>query len=367
MRIRYFTSNRLANERGIAALTVVLLGVVLVGIIALSFLARTETKQYGSALTSTGNNAFMTAEAGLRYTEKCLLNNDPNCPVVTANTDWTNLTTGFTKTFGSGNGQFAITFAPIDASTVVVTSVGTFRGSSREVSKTIAQLGACKFTDNVITACQNVNIHPQATVNGSVETGFCPAPALVDPLTFPGNPGGCPNIDYPAFVNGVPPLAAPYQYCSWTHALGGLTLNGPATVWVAGNFDMSGNSTLTINGDVTINVGGTVTLQNNAEIVVNGTLTLHSTGAFLMQNQSMINNTGGDPADVIVLAEGTADLNDDAVFNGGIISNDKITMDQDAVFTGAVIGNMVQIKRRPTVSHDASAGSNATGYPECSP
>lgn len=366
MRNTFFHRNVVGNERGVAALTVVLLGVVMVGIIALGFLARTEDKQYGASLTSTGNNAFMTAEAGLRYTEKCLLNNDPACPAVTANADWTNLTTGFTKTFGSGNGQFTISFAPIDSDNVVVTSVGTFRGATREVSKTLTK-AVCKLTQNVITTCQNPNIHPLSTITGTVEQGYCPASPLVDPLTFPGNPAGCPNLSYPVFLNGVPPLAAPYQYCSWTHLLGNVTINGPATIWVANDFDMTGTSTLTINGDVTINVGGQMNIEDDAEIVVNGTLTLHSTGNFVMRNRAVLNTTGGDPADVLLLAESLVELRNDSVFVGGIISNGEFRLENKAVFTGAVLADDARTRKDTTATHAATAGSNSPQYNVCTP
>jgi len=367
-----FRRNVVDNERGIAALTVVLLGVVLVGIIALSFLAGTETKQYGSALTSPGNNAFMTAEAGLRYTEKCLLNNDPACPAVTANTDWTNLTSGYTKTFGSGNGQFTISFAPIDANTVVVTSVGTYRDSSREVSKTVVQTGGgvCKLTVNAVTSCRNPNIHPQATVTGSVENNYCPSPPLIDPVTFPGNPAGCPNGDYPnmfIWFFGAGGLGPPYQYCNWTHLWTNVSLNGPLTLWIAQDFAMLWNGLLTINGDVTINVGGNFTMEDNASIVVNGTLTIQTAGTFTMRDNAVINTTGGDPADTLLLAESDVDIDRQATFVGGIISNGEVRVRRDARVTGGIIGDRVRVDRNGTVTHDATAGANTTGYGECTP
>ncbi|CCQ90536.1 exported hypothetical protein [Nitrospina gracilis 3/211] len=355
----------LGNERGIAALVMVLLGATLVTAIALSFLSQTQTKQYGSTLASTGVNAFMTAESGLRYTEKCLLNNDPACPAVTANTDWTLLTVGFTKTFGSGNGQFTITFAPVDSSTVVVTSVGTYRGAQQEVSKTIINTSACKLVPNVITTCGNPNIHAQATVVGNVETGYCPATPLVDPITLPPNPAGCPNLSYPPFL-GVG-FAAPYQYCSWTQLLGNVIINGPLTVYIAEKMELELFAQITINGDVTIVTGNDITLVDNASITVNGTLTIHTDEKLKLEDQASINVPSGDPARVLVLAGNHVEFHDDSVFVGGVITNNHIKLRNDAVFTGAAIADDGRLDKNTTATHGSTAGVNSPMYNQCLP
>ncbi|MCF8721536.1 hypothetical protein [Nitrospina gracilis] len=357
----------LDNERGIAALVMVLLGATLVAAISLSFLTQTQTKQYGASLASTGANALMTAESGLRYTEKCLLNNDPACPAVTANTDWTLLTAGFTKTFGSGNGQFDITFAPIDSMTVVVTSVGTYRGAQREVSKTIMQVPSCKLGVNVVTSCQAPNIHAQANVTGTVETGYCPSPALVDPVVFPGTPAGCPNLDYIVMLN-APVLLAPYHYCSYDHLVSyNITINSDVTIWVANNYNMRNASSLTINGNVTINVGGNWSMMDDSEIIVNGTLTIQTAGLFEMRNNAVINVNGGDAADALLLAEGNVTLTDDALFVGGLISNGKVILDKRSILTGAILADDVDVKKNTTATWAATAGMNSPQYNQCSP
>ncbi|WP_282012093.1 DUF7305 domain-containing protein [Nitrospina watsonii] len=357
----------LHNERGIAALVLVLLGTALVAVIALSFLIQTQTKQYGSALASTGSNAFMAAEAGLRYTETCLLLNDVNCPAVTANTDWTLLVTGFTKTFGSGNGDFTTSFAPVDASTVVVTSVGTYRGAQREVSKTIVQANSCKLAENVVTSCQAPSVHPQASVTGTVETGYCPNPQLVDPIAFPGTPGGCPNLDYIPMVN-APVLLAPYHYCNYSHLISyDITINSDITIYVAQKLTMENASRLIINGNVTIYVGDEILMKDNAEIQVNGTLTIHTEKTLTMENSTIINAVGGNAANVLLLAEEDVTLKDNSVFVGGIISDKKVTFEQNSVLTGAILADAVDLKKDTTATWAATAATNSPQYNQCLP
>ncbi len=356
LQIRFRRS--LANQKGIGALVLVMLALVIIAAIVFSFVAQQETKQLGGAMLSSSVNAFATAEAGIRHAEKCLQQNDANCPAVTANTDWTNLTTGYTKTFGDGDGNFTITFTIIDANTTTINSVGTYRDSSREMSKTIAQVGGCKLITNVLTTCNAPSIAGGVTLTGTQESGYCPG-VLVAPPTFPGGA-------YPNFKNGLP--AIPYQYGKYEHTNGStITLNGPLTLWVSNFFKMSGSSRLVINGDVTINVDGKVDLLNTANIEVNGTLTFQAASNFKMSDLSVINTTSGDPADVVILGEGPVTLDNDAILNGAIISNGMVTIKRDAVLTGSILSDDATLSNNAIVTHDATAGENTTGYAECTP
>ena len=358
----------LKNEQGLAALVAVILAMIVVAIIVLNFLAQTETKQYGSTLTSTSTNAILTAEAGLRYTEKCLLQNDPACPIITAQADWLNLITGFTLPFGSGQGQFTISFTLIDSNNVMVNSVGTFGASVREISQTVTQGGVCELANSPVTACNNVNVTKNVVIfGGTPQTGFCPVPGLVDPVVYPPDPAVCPNADYPNFTNGTP--AGPYQYCGWRHDDSStITLNGPLTLWVAADFLMISGSRLVINGDVTINVAGKTSIEDTAVIEVNGSLTLQSTDNVKIMNQAVINNVGGDPADVLFLAENSITLQNDVIFKGAVIANNRVTVKNNAVFEGAMIANNnALLLHNATITFDPDAGSGTTGYGQCSP
>ena len=363
-------SGRLQNEQGLAALVAVILAMIVVAIIVLNFLAQTETKQYGSTLTSTSTNAILTAEAGIRYTEKCLLQNDPGCPVITAQADWLNLLTGFTLPFGSGEGQFTISFTLIGSNSVIVNSVGTFGASTREISKTITQGGACKLNENAFSSCQTPTVDAGATIIGPVEVGYCPVPALVDPIVFPP-PTACPSASYPTFSNGADPGAGETQFCSWTHSQNNstVTINGALTpvIYIAGNFSMSKSTTLVINGDVTLNVGGNFSMTNTANIQVNGILTLITDSKITMMKQSAINAIGGDPADVLLFASANVVLTDDAIFNGAIISNGRLELKQDSRVTGSVLADHIKLRSNTVLTHDPTAGTNSGSYLACIP
>lgn len=361
----------LRNEQGLAALVAVILAMIVVAIIVLNFLAQTETKQYGSILTSTSTNALLTAEAGLRYTEKCLLQNDPACPAVTANADWLNLLTGFTLPFGSGKGQFAISFTLIDSNNVIVNSVGTFGASTREISKTVIQGGVCKLTENAFTSCLNPTIGGNTTITGTTEVGYCPVTPLVDPIVFPPDPLACPNASYPDFINDADPGAGETQFCQWTENKNNSTviLDGAVNpvMYIAGSFDMKKSTTLVINGDVTLHVGGDFKMRDTASIQVNGTLTLIIDGKMTLSKQSVINVVGGDPADVLALVSGNVKLDNDSIYIGGIISNGQVELKQNAAMTGAIVANMIKIRNNATLTHDPTAGTNSGSYLMCLP
>ncbi|NIP99695.1 MAG: hypothetical protein GWM98_04045 [Nitrospinaceae bacterium] len=345
-----------------AVLISVIITLIIMAVIALNFLVDTENKQYGATLSASSTQALMAAESGIRYTEKCLLANDVNCPFSPSPADWTVPPAGFTKTFGSGNGNFTISFTGVTTDSLVVTSVGTFGGSSRQLSKTVTQ-AVCKLPVNAVTSCVAATIGANTTITGTVESLYCPATPLVDALVFPG--GGCT-----AYPGGSFTLNGPTEnLCSWDQTANGevVTINGPTTVWVPGNFTMRRATTIIINGDVTLNVGGNVQMRNTADIQVNGTLTLQVDNTLSMSNQAMINNTTGDPADVLVLAMGNVTMTDDTLLNGAVITNSTLTLRKDAVVTGALLGNDVRVRDRAMVTHDTDAGVNSGAYGECTP
>ncbi|MGK0179866.1 MAG: Tfp pilus assembly protein PilX, partial [Nitrospinales bacterium] len=102
----------LKNPRGVAALMGVILGIVIMAAIAFNFLAESRQKQAGAILTYTSTNAFMIAEAGLRYAEKCLTSTEATCPSgVNEQSDWTDVDNSDNiAATAFGGGTFAIYF-----------------------------------------------------------------------------------------------------------------------------------------------------------------------------------------------------------------------------------------------------------------
>ena len=142
----------LNNERGVAALVSIILAIIILGSVAFNFIAETRQKQSGSALTYTSTNAFMIAEAGLRYTQKCMVDSAPGvenwgCPAALyENDDWT---TGITipgtivpsTSFGDGNFTVdTISDGDNDENNIKVISTGTFRGATRTLTRIISRI-----------------------------------------------------------------------------------------------------------------------------------------------------------------------------------------------------------------------------------
>jgi hypothetical protein len=185
------TPSPLGNEQGVAALVTIILAIIILGSVAFNFVAETRQKQAGSILTYTSTNALMIAEAGLRYTQKCLLEVDVTwgCPtILQSNSDWTTITSvdNFNKDFGSG-GNFSINFpvnALNDAGSIFVVSTGTFRGGQRSLSRFVSK--SCVLADSAVTSCLGTT-----TKNNSL---------IEPPLPDPPVTGVCPE-DPPGFVN----------------------------------------------------------------------------------------------------------------------------------------------------------------------
>jgi hypothetical protein len=166
---KLFLKNRmihpLNNNRGAAALMGIVMGIIIMGTIAFNFLAESRQKQSGAILTYTSTNAFMIAEAGIRFAERCLLNTEATCstdfPDSQTSTTWsTNITAAdnFSNVFGGGN--FAVSF-PVHASNdddnILVLSTGTYKGAQRSIQRFIARFAQCPFIDvaQPATSCSN--------------------------------------------------------------------------------------------------------------------------------------------------------------------------------------------------------------------
>ncbi len=277
------------NEKGVAALLAVVLAIVVIGTIAFSFLAQTEQKSSGSALTYTSTNAYLVAEAGLRFAEKCLTSaTDQGCPCAGNCNDWGNLVDSGTGlgdfaspiSFGDSRGQFEISFDINQQSSadsdMRVTATGTFAGAERAVSKNLFK--ACKLAENAITACSDLTLTQSGKIDPSDSPteegeaqGACDVPA-VPTIEFPVEmtcPGSTPDFSHTS-PTGTGTPASPYQFCDWTQTTGTVNVGteGQTTeIWVKQDFVQSGG-TLNIFGDVSINVGGKTTLASGSGKIV---------------------------------------------------------------------------------------------------
>jgi hypothetical protein len=160
----------------------------------------------------------MIAEAGLRYTQKCLTAIDATwgCPTVLQNNaDWTTITSAndFNKNFG-GDGNFAVSFpanGDNDAGKIFVISTGTFKGGQRSLSRFIAR--ACALGENAITSCLATTTKNNSFIDPPLPdppvTGVCPddPPGFVSIPDAPVECDSCPSATCPDFDTGLHLLA----------------------------------------------------------------------------------------------------------------------------------------------------------------
>ena len=387
----------LNNERGVAALVSIILAIIILGSVAFNFVAETRQKQSGSALTYTSTNALMIAEAGLRYTHKCLVQVDAGwgCPpILQDNSDWTTITSAdnFNKDF-AGDGNFAISFpghASNDEGNIFVTSIGTFRGATRSLSRFISTV--CVLGENAITSCVGTTTQNNSFVDPPLPdppvTGECPTdpPGIVDIPALSGdcvlNCGtiDCPHFDLSTHTTGGILNSSITEFCDFKLSDSDEVKTNEAdhtAIIVAGDFEITGNATLKLNDDATdpldgtqdtvITVYGTSTMKNNGEIKVKGALTLNVDGTYQMFNSSRVNNMQGEAANASVWVEGNVTIKNSSLFVGSVSSDGTISLKNNAEIQGALFGNEVILKNNATVVYtdNEDAGSNTVGYSQC--
>lgn len=389
----------LNNEQGVAALITIIMAIIILGSVAFNFIAETRQKQSGSILTYTSTNALMIAEAGLRYTHKCLVQVDAawGCPTTLQDiADWTTITStdNFNKDFG-GDGNFAISFpghANNDEGNIFVVATGTFRGGQRSLSRFISRI--CPLGTNAITSCLGTTTNNNSFVVPPLPdppvTGECPPdpPGMVGPFQdAPVECDSCPSASCPHFDTGDHLLAGNWldpsftRFCDFKLSGGDNVRTHEAdhiSIVVKKDLEIKDNATLRLNDDAsdpldgtkdtTITVYDDANLQNNGEIRVKGTLTLNISDTFLMQNTSRVNNQQGEAANASVWVENDVSIKNSSVFNGSVASDGTIELKNNAEVQGALLGYEVELKNNATVNFEDNdeAGSNTPGYSQCS-
>ena len=287
----------LKNESGAAALMGIVMGLIIMGTIAFNFLAESRQKQSGAILTYTSTNAFMIAEAGIRFVEKCLTTTDATCathfPDSQNNADWTTIDDTITD-IPFGDGAFTITFATHasnDADNIFVVSTGTYKGAQRSIRRFIPRFGQCPFIDvsQPATSCTNGSGVGTANLNNSSITPPLPNPApqvdcptdgggnvdLVPALpALPAECVGCPNAACPNFnagnhLNGsnfLIPRANNY-FCT-------MNINNATVVKTTVNDGINNDDEILVAKVFRVQDTATVKLNDDAATIVSSTFTV---------------------------------------------------------------------------------------------
>ncbi|MBL4664937.1 MAG: hypothetical protein JKY23_03135, partial [Nitrospinaceae bacterium] len=309
----------LKNDRGAAALMGIVMGIIIMGTIAFNFLAESRQKQSGAILTYTSTNAFMIAEAGIRFVERCLLNTEATCSTdfpdsqtsIAWSTDIISPGDNFSNVFGGG--QFDISFpanVQNDADNILVLSTGTYKGAQRSIQRFIPRFGQCPFIDvsQPATSCANgsgvgtntnnnsfidpplPNPPPQVEcpTNGSGEIDMVPDLDVNDLTACIGCPNAaCPNFNAGNHLDGsnfLIPRANNY-FCNMNVK--------DTTVLKTTVGDTSGNNDdiITVAQKFTVQDTATVKLNDDAIAIVSSSFTVNTgTDTLVVVNPPFVNN-----------------------------------------------------------------------------
>ncbi|MBC8288606.1 MAG: hypothetical protein H8E42_14165 [Nitrospinae bacterium] len=376
------------NEDGAAALMGVIFAVIIIGSIAVNFLADSQQKQAGGALTYSSTNAFLAAEAGLRFAEKCLLEGgttEAGCPCTSWTggcDDWVTAPVNFPSDipFGGSRGAFEIQVTPVSSTEIKVTSIGKFAGALRSFSKVVAI--NCSLSTNAITSCTPITNTNNSSVDpptAPTQEGVCDIPAIPALPTFPDDPAtDCPGGTGDYFnltAGGNTYTDASVQICSWTQSSGTTTFGtsgGTTTVWVYENVNLSNSADIQILGTVKFNIKGNVSISNQVEFLVGdttpteGTMTMQTDGDFSMENNSKINRVMDNASDVLVLIGGQGVFKNNILFTGGIYGDQLVfDLQNNAEFKGSVVAASVSLSNNATLTFDDTAGQDSDSYEIC--
>ncbi|KMP10515.1 hypothetical protein UR09_05995 [Candidatus Nitromaritima sp. SCGC AAA799-A02] len=104
----------------------------------------------------------------------------------------------------------------------------------------------------------------------------------------------------------------------------------------------------------------------NSAVSTISSLTIHVDGDFTQSNNSKLNNTAGDPANLIVLVGGDGAMRNNITFKGGLYgSNITLDLKNNAEVIGSIVVESVKLGNNATIVFDESAGSNTVGISTC--
>ena len=400
----------LKNERGVAALMGVVFGIIIVGTIAFNFLIESRQKQTGSALTYTSTNAFLIAEAGMRYAQKCLIATDATCttpfPNSQNNADWTVTVPGTINATNFGDGSFTVTFptnAGNDPDNIFAVSTGTYKGAQRTIRRFISR--ACSLGQNASTSCLGTISTNNSVISPPTSTATtCPAggpvgafsnpprPSACGASTCNGSNGNCPNFNAGAHLTGG--FLNRSVFCNMD--INGTTIaqtseteagmNDPQTesddsIIVAGNLTVQDQASLRLTNDsgtptdnTLLTVFGNTILREGGSIRVNGTLTVQSGtdsgNTFVMRDVSQLNVSQGNVGNALVMTQGSVNIRNTSRLIGGLMSNGTVTLSNNGTVTGSIQANNVTLRNNAQLTFTpippgTLPGGNTPGITQC--
>lgn len=307
------------KEKGISVIALIA-AILLLGSIGYVMSSLMVGSQESTPRTLDSARAFYVAQGGVEYTGKYLQ----------GVTNWGSVG-NLTLNLGSGN--FTVTFSPVDSSNIDATITGNFGSAHRLIlvrynrsGMAIASRGGISMGNNAALDCDPLN--PSNPICNNTNLNTCPCTAQ--------------NVS----ASNMPPFSVPSP--APAVLTGGCTINSNRTIAAGVYYCSSG-----------------LTLNNNVQVTLSGAVTIFTT-TFTVNNNAYFNNSGS-PANLLILAQGTVNLYNNAVFKGAIYAPGyDILISNNVQFTGTVAGGRAGVPTSVNVNNNADfdqgAGSSASYF-----
>ncbi|MBA4393787.1 MAG: hypothetical protein C0407_09575 [Desulfobacca sp.] len=301
--------DKLKREDGISVIALIV-AILLLGSIGYIMSSLMSGSQESVPRILDSSRAFYIAQGGVEYVGKYL----------NGQSSWMSLISPPTsQTLGTGN--FTVTYSPVDASNLNATITGNSGTAHRGISVSyrksgfaIRSQGGISMGNNAVLDCDPSDPFNQICNSTNLNTCPCtqqstPVSAML-PITVPNSPvPPAPAIG--CNISGIQTIPAGTYYCS-----AGMIFN------------------------------------NNANVSVSGSVTIFTT-TFTLNNNVRFNSPGS-AANLLILAQGNVNLNNNARFRGAIYAPGyDINISNNVIFTGFFAGG------RPGVWNTVSINNNA--------
>jgi cytoskeletal protein CcmA (bactofilin family) len=340
------------NKKGNILVTFILL--VGISAVLLSFIYLVTARISDTASYKNRTRAFYIAEAGLSKALWYLMT-----PVGDGGYGSTWRTGGVTESFGGG--QYTISVADKDASTLTIVSAGEINGTTKTLTQDLAKGSSSSSFTNAVYGDGNMSLSGHSTINGPVFTdgnitltgssSIDGAVSLPPGHTISGgsatvvspNPPA-PSLEtsyYDSRIADAMAVPAGNMSISSTYNLGG------GTLYVHGNLSVSsgitGGGTIVVTG--TFSKSGSYNVDSNTTIISNGNMYISgsgniSSGAVLYSANDIYISGGGDITGSILSLKGIAASGNGRII-GVVYSGTGLTGETEITGNRSIIGSII--------------------------
>lgn len=312
------------KEKGFSVIALIV-AILLLGSIGYIMSSLMTRSQETIPRTLDSIRAFYVAQGGMEYVGKYL--------EASGGSDWTTAPVPPNQPIALGNGNFTVSFSPVDADNLTATITGYVGSAHRRVIASFQKTGG----GGAIQSQGGINLGNNAWVD-------CEPSNPSNTLCNNSNLGSCPCTSQN--VSSMPTITPSGS----SHAICGSHGNNYTRTVPAGTYYCSSG----------------ISFGNNARITISGAVTIFTT-SFNMGNGAQI-NAAGNPANLLIITQGNVSGNN-LQFKGALYSPGySVNVGNNAQFTGTVSGGVpgvtgtISAGNNSHITLDAAAGSNSPYY-----